>query len=152
MSNCPIIPKELASQKFHNAMSAFVGFGRKWSCATVSAATGINRRTVESYLSGQATPTIEKYQSLCVVLGEAFMDATLEATQYKVRSVEPGDTTIQKTLSSLLQTAKSVSIALEDGRIDHRERVELRKEFGALSEQVSAVMALLNQPDVSGGE
>ncbi len=91
MTSPTIASQELAYRKFHDAMCLFVGQGRRWSCTTLSNTTGIALRTVESYRSGQATPTIEKYQSLCAVLGQAFFAATIEHMSYDVRSTDPAD-------------------------------------------------------------
>ena len=143
MTNATIVPQELAYRKFHDAMLLFVGQGRRWSCVAVAAATGIALRTVESYRSGQATPTIEKYQSLCSVLGQAFFAATIEHLPYEIRSSDPNDITPQVLLSEALEFSTHLAKFLEDGRIDHTERPQLRQRIGALAEQLSALEAFL---------
>ena len=138
MTKGPIVPQEVAYRAFHDAMRLFVGRGRRWSCAAVSEASGIPQRTVESYLAGQATPPLEKYQSLCAVLGQAFFAATIEHTQYEVRSTEPGDITAPQLLSGLLAVGGTLAGFLEDGRLDHRERSELKTHLADLQAVISA--------------
>jgi transcriptional regulator with XRE-family HTH domain len=148
MTNTTLVPQELAYRKFHDAMRLFVGQGRRWSCASVSEATGIALRTVESYRSGQATPTIEKYQSLCAVLGQAFFEATIEHMSYKVWSNDPDDITPQQLLTEAVEFSAHLSKFLEDGRIDHTERPELRQRIGEIAEQLANLDAYL----MDGGE
>ena len=143
MTNTTLVPQELAYRKFHDAMRLFVGQGRRWSCASVSEATGIALRTVESYRSGQATPTIEKYQSLCAVLGRAFFAATIEHLPFNIRSTDPTDITPQQLLSEALEFSAHLAKFLEDGRIDHIERPQLQKRVGDLAEQLTALEAYL---------
>lgn len=147
MTNKTIVPQELAYRQFHSAMQLFVGRGRRWSCQAVADATGIPLRTVESYRSGQATPTIEKYQSLCVVLGQAFFAATLEHLPYDISATEPGDNTPQQMLTQTLGFSGKLSRMLEDGRIDHRERHKLKGVLADLREQISAYEAQLHNDD-----
>lgn len=142
MTNTTIVPQDLAYRHFHDAMRLFVGQGRRWSCAAVAEATGIALRTVESYRSGQATPTIEKYQSLCTVLGPAFFAATIEHMPYEVRSTDPGDITPQELLSETLGFGARLAQFLEDGRIDHQERPEFRERARELIERLNAVLAV----------
>ncbi|MBO6510141.1 MAG: helix-turn-helix transcriptional regulator [Roseibium sp.] len=141
MTNTTIVPQELAYRQFHDAMSLYVGQGRRWSCAAVADATGIALRTVESYRSGQATPTIEKYQSLCTVLGPAFFAATIAHMPYEVRSTDPGDITPQELLSQTLKFSARLAKFLEDGRIDHRERPEFRERARELVDRLNAALA-----------
>lgn len=143
MTNTTLVPQELAYRKFHDAMRLFAGQGRRWSCASVSEATGIALRTVESYRSGQATPTIEKYQSLCAVLGQGFFAATIEHMPYDVRSTDPADITPQQLLSEALEFSTHLAKFLEDGRICHVERPELQQRAGELSRQLTALEAYL---------
>lgn len=147
MSETTIIPQDLAAGKFRDAMSLFVGRGRRWSCVSVAAASGIARRTVESYRSGQATPSLEKYQSLCAVLGQAFFAATIEHLPFDVSSREPGDDTPQQLLTYSLEFSARLSRMLEDGRIDHVERRDLKSALGDLRERIAALEARL-----AGGE
>lgn len=139
MTNTTLVPQEVAYRRFHDAMRLFVGQGRRWSCASVAEASGIALRTVESYRSGQATPTIEKYQSLCAVLGQAFFAATIEHMAYEVRTTDPMDVTPQQILSEALDFSAHLSKFLEDGRIDHIERPELKERVGVLVEQLNAL-------------
>ena len=139
MSNSTIIPQELAYQKFHDAMQLFVGQGRRWSCAAISQATGIALRTVESYRSGQATPSIEKYQSLCAVMGQGFFAATIEHLAYEVRAKQSLDIAAPKLLSEVLSFGSELAQALEDGRIDHQELAQLKRSLGDLHELISGV-------------
>ena len=145
MTNTTLVPQELAYRKFHDAMRLFVGQGRRWSCAAVSEATGIALRTVESYRSGQATPTIEKYQSLCAVLGQAFFSATIDHMSYDVRSTDPGEITPQQLLSEALEFSTHLAKFLEDGRIDHIERPALRQRIGDLAVQLRALEVYLEK-------
>lgn len=140
MTNATIVPQELAYRQFHDAMRLFVGQGRRWSCAAVAEATGIALRTVESYRSGQATPTIEKYQSLCIVLGPAFFAATIAHMPYEIRSTDPADITPQALLTETLGFGARLAEFLEDGRIDHREAPEFRERARELVDRLNAAL------------
>jgi len=145
MTNTTLVPQDVAYRAFHDAMRLFVGRGRRWSCAAVAAASGIPQRTVESYLAGQSTPPLEKYQSLCAVLGQAFFAATIAHTQYEVRSTEPSDITAPQLLTGLLSVSGSLAGFLEDGRLDHRERIQLREQLLDLRMVVSAMENSLSE-------
>lgn len=144
MTNSTIVPQELAYRKFHDAMRLFVGQGRRWSCVAVAEATGIALRTVESYRSGQATPTIEKYQSLCAVLGQGFFSATIEHMPFDVKTTDPAELSPNELLTEALEFSTHLARFLEDGRIDHIEQSELRKRIRTLSEQLTAVEVHMN--------
>ena len=120
-------------------MNLFVGRGRRWSCAAVADASGLSLRTVESYRSGQATPTIARYQSLCAVLGQSFFAATIEHLAFEVRSTEPGDITPQQLLTEALEFSAHLARFLEDGRLDHTEKSKLKVLLGGLREQITTL-------------
>lgn len=143
MTNAPIIPQDLASQKFYAAMNLFVGRGRRWSCVSVSEATGIPLRTIESYRAGQATPSLANYQALCSVLGQPFFAATVEHLPFEVSTTEPGDQSPQQVLTHSLGFSQMLANMLEDGRIDHIEEPKLVDALRMLREQVNALEARL---------
>lgn len=137
MVNKPVIPQELAHRTFHDALSLFVGRGRRWSCAAISAATGIPKRTIESYVSGETAPSLANYQGLCSVLGQAFFAATVEHLPFEIRSNEPGDLEPSELLTEILSFASHLSRMLEDHRLDHREEAELKRILPVLRERIT---------------
>ncbi len=50
-------------------LQKMIGPGRPWSLVDVSEATGIDRRTLQSYVSGEACPNLTRYHRLGFVLG-----------------------------------------------------------------------------------
>lgn len=50
-------------------LQKIIGPGRPWSLADVSDATGIDRRTLQSYIAGEACPNLTRYHRLTFVLG-----------------------------------------------------------------------------------
>lgn len=141
MSNTTLVPQETAHRRFWDAMQLFVGRGRRWSCPAVAEATSIPLRTIESYRSGQATPSLANYQSLCSVLGQAFFAATIEHLPYAVRSTEPGDESPQQVLTHAISFTCELSRMLGDGRIDCAEQRDLVVALGTLREQIAALEA-----------
>jgi len=132
-----IVPQKLTHVRFHGAFSLFVGRGRRWSCAAVAEASGIPKRTIESYASGDNLPNLAKYQSLCSVLGQAFFAATVEHLPFEIRSNEPGDIEPSELLTEILSFASHLSRMLEDHRLDHREEAELKRILPVLRERIT---------------
>lgn len=145
MTNTTLVPQETAHRHFWDAMMLFVGRGRRWSCPSVADATGIPLRTIESYRSGQATPSLANYQSLVSVLGQAFFAATIEHLPYAIRSVEPGDESPQQVLTHAIGFSGELARMLEDGRIDYAEERDLVNALGSLRERIAALEAHFNQ-------
>jgi len=50
-------------------LQKIIGPGRSWALADLSDATGIDRRTLQSYIAGEACPNLTRYHRLGFVLG-----------------------------------------------------------------------------------
>lgn len=145
MTNGCLIPHEVAARSFHDAFSLFVGRGKRFQCSALAAATGIGQRTVESYLTGQSTPGLAHYHTLCAVLGEAFANATMRHLSIEVRSTEPDGSTPYNVLAEAGRFVADLAGWLEDGRIDHTERPQLQASVAGLQESLSRLAANLNE-------
>ncbi|MFX4223568.1 MAG: hypothetical protein ACMVO3_22850 [Thalassobaculum sp.] len=91
----------------------------------VSEVTGIPVRTLESYGNGEAAPTLVNFLLLARVLGAAFVTDVLSPAGLQVSRLEPGSIDPHELLTASLTNAAALSAALDDGRLDHRERLAL---------------------------
>lgn len=144
MGNPTGITQETAQVQLSDAMRLFVGRGRRFSCAAVAAATGIPQRTVESYVHGEATPSLANLLRLVAVLPCEFTNMLLApAGKGHVAEVDAGD----DGLLDIHRQASAVNAMIagflsDDGRIDHREEAQslpsLRELHGSLGTLLAA--------------
>lgn len=91
----------------------------------VSEVTGVPIRTLESYGNGEAAPTLVNFLLLGKALGAAFVTDVMSPTGLQVSRLEPGSIDPHELLTATLRNAAALSAALDDGRLDHRERLAL---------------------------
>ncbi|WP_420584911.1 hypothetical protein [Ruegeria sp.] len=137
MSNDLVVSQETAQRSFKSALNLFVGQGKRYSCLELSAASGVCKRTIESYKAGDAMHSLERYQSLCSVLGQAFFAATIKHLPFEVRSTETTDISPPQLLTELLPTSGLMAEFLEDGRLDHQERAKLKPALADLRQRIT---------------
>lgn len=69
----PLLVEEITTEevidRLSYRLSRLIGPGRYWSLADAAAATGIDQRTLHSYIIGAACPTLAKYYRLERLIG-----------------------------------------------------------------------------------
>lgn len=138
MSNGPIIPHDLAAQRIEDALRLRVGRGKRHSFTGLSDATGIPSRTLESYVQG-ATPGLPALLSLFAVLGPSFTSDVLSACGQVARSDEADDAEHMQTVTLMGELIATISDALADGHVDHREAAQMRPAAQALIEKLQPI-------------
>lgn len=127
---------------FRDNLSLFVGAGRRFEVEDVAAAIGKSPDTIRRYLRGESCPEWENAVALLAVLPPEFAAAVLRpAGLTGLRRID-GDSTGPETLRDVAQAAAVLATALVDGRIDHTELPEVRKE---LTEAMVAIAHFLAQ-------
>lgn len=148
MANECIVPHDLAALKFNAAFRLFVGQGRRTSCVSLAAATGIGLRSIEAYQAGESVPSLHKFLAICQVLGAEFFCCAIEYTPFMVSDHAAENVKPQILLSSLTGLTASLAVKLEDGQINHVDKLELKSELRACLVQLSGVAQYLNgDPD-----
>lgn len=125
MNNGPVIPQDLAAQRLEDALRLRVGRGRRYSFASLSDATGIKTRTLESYAQG-ASPSLANLLSLFAVLGPGFTSDILSAAGQSAKDGTTDDPEHMRALCTLTGFAAQLAEAVEDGYVDHREAAQMQ--------------------------
>lgn len=131
MRKDPIIPQELAASRIKDALQLRVGRGKRFSFSSLSDATGIPTRTLESYVQG-SSPQLGAFLSLCGALGPSFTSDVLSACGQSAQHSNCDDPEHMKVLGALGALVSQISEALADGHVDHREAAALRPHAAAL--------------------
>ncbi|KRS17512.1 hypothetical protein RIdsm_02515 [Roseovarius indicus] len=126
MSNNPLIPHELAVTRLQDALRLRVGRGKRYSVQGLADAARIKPRTIESYLSGDATPGLNGFISLCAVLGPAFTSDVLAEAGLVARSADADEPEHMRAISLMSEGTRMIADALADGYVDHQERAKIK--------------------------
>ncbi|MGI9412096.1 MAG: hypothetical protein ACR2PM_00390 [Hyphomicrobiales bacterium] len=130
-----------ANRRFANALNLFVGRGRRFSVEAVAEATGIPRRTVQSYKDGEACPCHVNLLAMLAVLPAAFANEIFAPCGLEgVRRAEGGNPCTFAANESILTVAQRLGEMLaNDGKFCHREQMEIaQKLFPKLVEDLQA--------------
>ncbi|WP_138069808.1 hypothetical protein [Sulfitobacter sp. EhC04] len=150
MSKSPLVPHDLAASRIEDALRLRVGRGRKHSFPALSDATGIPTRTLESYVQG-ATPGLSALLSLCAVLGPSFASDVLSVCGLSASEATTDQPEHMRVLGAMGALIHSVSEAVADGHVDHREAARLRPMAAELIEILAPIAATGGVKVVSGG-
>ncbi len=139
------ITQDLVREAITDAIRRFVGLGKQFSADEVAAKTGIDVRTVRSYLSGESPPSIHRLLRLGMVLGPPFLnEILLIANLGGVKRLGQAEVDAPETVREMVSQTKLMLDRLADGNFDHRERAatgrELLKLAGRLNEQATAML------------
>ena len=132
------------TQRFADAFGLFVGRGRRFSVEALAEATGIPRRTIQSYKDGEACPSHANLILLLTVLPAAFCNEVIAPARLEgAKRLEGGNPCTFAANESILGTAKRLGEMLaNDGRFCHREQMEIAKElFPKLIEDLQGWLA-----------
>lgn len=135
MRNDPLIPHDLAARRIEDALRLRVGRGKRYSFASLSDATGIPARTLESYVQG-ATPGLNCLLSMCAALGPSFTSDILGLCGQSASDANTDAPEHMQIMAGSAAFVSQMAEALADGHIDHREAAQLRTHAAALIEML----------------
>ncbi len=144
MSNPAAIVQDVAAGAMRRALGLFVGQGRAHSIDAVAAATEIPERTLRSYQAGEATPGLANLYRIKAVLPPAFANELLALSGLGgARRLDSSAKAAAIVMTELATETALFAKALQDGRLDHIERAELRRTLPALIEDLTNLQAAL---------
>ena len=134
----PVLDRVLARE-----MKLNVGLGRRFSVDQVAEALEIAPRKVRGIRDGEQRAGLDLGLRIAALLGPGSLNRLLLAVGYVARPVEEEDeeAAAWALLGELGREGASLSDALADGRIDHRERAKLARELQELVGKVAGVAA-----------
>lgn len=116
------ITTERCKERLVKALAEKVGFKKEWSGEAFADASGIEKSTLNNYLSGESLPTLPKFLRMCALLGPGFANRFLQMAGLggaERMIVQP--VTHNEMNGELAQTIGALGAALADGRVDHTE-------------------------------
>ncbi|PLX36966.1 MAG: hypothetical protein C0605_07815 [Hyphomicrobiales bacterium] len=130
------------AEAFSDALRVHVGRGKPWSVEALAAATALDFATVKGYHAGANGPSLAKFLTIAAVLPDEFINRVLALAGFGgAARLEPDAVsalTVNRQISDLMA---QFAAALEDGRIDHRERAELVASARALLPMIQDFVA-----------
>ena len=136
MKKTPLISHDAAQRSLEDALRLRVGSGKRFSFDSLEDATGIPSRTLRSYAGEGATPGLHALLSLFAVLGPSFTSDVLAETGQAAQPTSEADADYMGALSLFGSATSQIAEAMADGKIDHRERAEIRAFMKDLIEAV----------------
>ncbi|MBF0169067.1 MAG: hypothetical protein HQL45_15705 [Alphaproteobacteria bacterium] len=127
---------------FRDALSLFVGQGKRFSVEAIAAASGIGTATIHAYLNGRSCPEWVNAVALLNVLPVEFAAAVLRPAGLAGLTRIDGEVSAAETLGQVAEGVASLATALADGRIDHQELPRVRQE---LTEAMVAITQFLQK-------
>jgi hypothetical protein len=141
MTDTILVDSERMRQGIADALSLYVGPGKRFPREMIASATGMEVRTVKAHCLGQTPPSVGALFSYFRVLPVEFAEHVLGlAGLCGVRRVD-ADADARRCLAEVTQGAAALAEALADGRIDHREKRHLARELreaATAAEQLAA--------------
>lgn len=135
MRNDSLIPHDLAARRIEDALRLRVGRGKRYSFVSLSDATGIPARTLESYVQG-ATPGLHCFLSICAALGPSFTSDVLGLCEQSASDLNGDAPAYSQVMANSAAFVSAMADALADGRVDHREAAKLREDASSLIEML----------------
>ncbi len=118
-----------------------VGRARRFSCEELGDALEVAPRRIKAIRDGEQRAGLDLGLRIAALLGPGSLNRLLLAVGYVARPVEDedGEAAAWALLGELGREVASLSDALADGRIDHRERAKLARELQELVGKVASV-------------
>ena len=134
----PVLDRVLARE-----MKLNVGLGRRFSVDQVAEALEIAPRKVRGIRDGEQRAGLDLGLRIAALLGPGSLNRMLLAVGYVARPIEEtnAEASAHALLADLGEEVASLSRKLEDGRLDHRERLQLERELSDLQARIEAVRA-----------
>lgn len=136
MLNPQDITTDLVRERTADAIRARCGPGKPMSVDALVEATGLDRRTIEAYRRGEATPCLSKLLRLVAVLGPSLLNDVLALAGLggAERLGGAGQPDSYGLNAELAQAVGMMGRHLQDGRFDHREMAEQREMVGHMQD------------------
>lgn len=136
-----------ARSAYRDALSLFVGRGKRFEIKDVAAATGMHPDTLCRALTGTSCPDWANTVALMAVLPVEFSEMILRPAGITGARRIDGEIHPSAVLSETADAVSALAAALADGRIDHTERPRVLKEA---TEAICALSQLVAQ--IGGGK
>ncbi len=143
MKKSLLISHEAAQRALEDALRIRVGQGKRYSFDSLDDASGVPSRTIRSYAGEGATPGLAGFLSLCATLGPSFTSDVLSLAGQSAASADETDPEHMRTLEASGEFIATLSKALGDGKVDHREAAQMQPLAQALIELLQPIA----QPD-----
>lgn len=144
--NEPPVSQDLAAQRMAAGLRLFVGRGKLFSVEMVAEATGLSSSIVEKYIAGQNTPGLPALLRVLAVMPESFANHLLELSGLTgARRIDAAAKSAGVVLAEGAGFVADLAEKLKDGRLDHRERAELRNALGPFIADLQNLQAQLGR-------
>jgi transcriptional regulator with XRE-family HTH domain len=149
MPDNPIdLSQAVVAGRVQAALRLHVGRGRRWTVKELSRDTGIDPRTVESYLDGENCPSVEKLLRIARVLPADFLDMVLALIGMGgVEPIAPATADAFALMADAAGITAGLAEALRDGTVDRRERLALAPRLRAAASRLEAAAASYERVD-----
>lgn len=132
----------LVAGRVQAALRQYVGRGVKWTVKEFARDTGIDPRTIESYLDGTNCPSLEKMLRMAQVLPAEFLDMVLALIGLGgVEPIAPETADAFALMATSAGVTADLAAALSDGTVDRREQLALAPRFRTAAAAFEAAAA-----------
>lgn len=134
-------------------MSLLVGAGRLVTYGDLCRITGIDERRLRRIAAGERQPALDEGLRVAAALGTDTVNTLLATVGYGLaRALDTDDEpSPHQLLRQLGESIGTLATALEDGRIDDRERPGLTRDLLSLNSSVATLAAHLQALSGRGG-
>ena len=144
MSNPNEITSDRTRRRLSRALKQHVGTSKEWSAQMLADDTGIELRTIRSYLAGDNAPCTHKLLKIFAVLPPSFSTAVLELSGLETKPISPGEACTLELNAGITALAALIGEHMSDGRITPAERA---KQAEAVRDLMAICRAFLNIED-----
>jgi hypothetical protein len=124
MDEEPLVSHKTAAVRLKSALALLVGQGRMYSFEQCADACGMKPRTIRSYVDN-STPGMAGMLSLFAAMPLSFTNAILSLANLRAERLDAAETvTPNRALTDLAKQTAELACMLEDGHLDHRERLQ----------------------------
>ena len=135
MSELSVIDQETVAERASNALRRYVGPRQTHSYAKAAEAVGVEERSMKAWVLGEQAPPLYRWLRLVAFLGPGFADDVLAMAGIRCKRVDQDGGDDMQLLASLSTAVDTIAQALaDDGRIDHRERLDIAEAIRRLTE------------------
>lgn len=125
MSDPALLDSVALGRQIADALSLYIGPGKRYTREVIASATGLDARTVKAHCLAETVPSLGAALTYMRVLPPEFADHVLVLSGLGgVRRLDES-ADAQKTLAEVASGMSALAGALADGRIDHQERAAL---------------------------
>lgn len=132
------INSEVVKSALSHKMGLKIGTNREFSYDDVEEVTGIKARTIKSYCEGASLIPLDNFLKIaCAIDSSNILNAPFELVGFGgLHRVTGEGCTGNQILSSISKRLSMIAGHLEDGRIDHTEKAEQKRELAQLASEV----------------